>query len=193
MDTSSVEALQVAQYLLIELHTLWRWFAVRFWLWFRFRCGFLTRLQHWHDERRAGKQGTQVEIRIVLAKQPKRHVISAVRQDPYRLTPLHDVLMGVADLKSGEERLLQSTMVGEPSLLEAFRAHVFKRQAQAPTHYHGLTVTHAIQATQAGGADFEPLCIMAERFGRLHFDCIIRRHGVIARIRRERGMGRSRQ
>src|SRR5262245_51353573 len=60
----------------------------------------------------------EVQIRIVLAQQPDRHVVLAGREDPQRLTGPHDVALDLLDLIGREEVVLDLLVVCAAALLE---------------------------------------------------------------------------
>src|SRR6187200_1276290 len=125
----------------------------------------------------------EVQIRIVLAQQPDRHVVLAGRQDPQRLAGLHDVTLDLLDLVRREEVVLDLLMVRAAALLERLRVDASELERQGLSEDDGFLERQRIEIAQPLRRNLEPIGVVAESLERLDGDLVRRTDRVVARIR----------
>ena len=74
------------------------------------------------------------------------------------------------DAVDGEEVLLELLVVTTPALIELICADTGRIDLQPLTDHDRRPEAHAIELTQARRTDVEPFRVVAQGFGRLHFD-----------------------
>ncbi len=89
----------------------------------RFSIAFAQRRDR---ELGAGGQAIQVDIRVVLAKQPDRDIEALGRQNPERIAGADAVDRGPFDLPLREEFFLEGAMVFDANALEVFGSTIRK-------------------------------------------------------------------
>ena len=86
------------------------------------------------------------------------------------------------DSVEGEEVLLEPLVVTTPALVELIRADTGCIDLQALTDHDRRAEAHAIEFTQTRRTDVEPFRVVAQGFGRLHFDGAVAGYRVVAWI-----------
>src|SRR4029453_18523873 len=115
-------------------------------------------------------QRAEIDVRVVLAKQPDRNVVTLLSQYPHRLAALDDVFAHALDTELREERFLQGAMIFAPARFELIRRDFGEVELDLATDPHRCRERCAIQLTQLTRSYVEPLSVVTQCFGRLNDD-----------------------
>ena len=133
-----------------------------------------------------GLDAIEVEIGVVLAQQPHRHVVGARCQDPQRLAGLDR--RGCRCLRSDRRRRSRSGSAddrrGGVARTSARRRGRTSSVRLWPSD-HGFAERQRVHVAQALRRNLEPIGVVAERLERLHGDLVVGGDGVVAGIGRE--------